>query len=173
MDLGIENHISKKARGCESDKKYFVTQFGDVLFYRFLESIGLMPNKSLRLCSVSVPDEYFLIFFAGTLTVMGRFTVIGTRDGNQAICFTRSLSRQVKTTSSGYKKKSIAIWVFVATSRLSSHMATTKMSIAYQLKYAKAESLLLLPHIYPTTDVLCLKRKHLKIIKALSILVKL
>ncbi|MEK9131158.1 MAG: hypothetical protein AAB429_03535 [Patescibacteria group bacterium] len=171
--LRIENHISKKARGCESDKKYFVTQFGDVLFYRFLESIGLMPNKSLRLCSVSVPDEYFFDFLRGHFDGDGTFySYWDPRWKSSYMFYTVFISASQNHIKWLQKEihRHLGIRGHIS---ISSHMATTKMSIAYQLKYAKAESLLLLPHIYPTTDVLCLKRKHLKIIKALSILVKL
>ena len=37
----------------------FRLQLGDVKFYRFLQSIGLHPNKSKTIKEVSVPDKYF------------------------------------------------------------------------------------------------------------------
>ena len=63
--LGIRVHIGQKARHKEKLKKYFVIQFSDILFYRFLQSIGLMANKSTRLKEVSVPEKYFFHFLRG------------------------------------------------------------------------------------------------------------
>ena len=37
---------------------HYVAQFGDVRFYRWLESVGLMPRKSLILGALDVPDAF-------------------------------------------------------------------------------------------------------------------
>lgn len=42
-------------------------QFGDVLFYQFLESIGLLPNKSIKLGCLNIPDGYFDDFLRGLI----------------------------------------------------------------------------------------------------------
>lgn len=47
-------------------------QFGDVGFYRFLLSIGLMPRKSLRLSSIKVDDGHFEDFLGGVIDGDGR-----------------------------------------------------------------------------------------------------
>src|SRR3989338_7295560 len=43
--LGLENKIGKTTSGYNG-KEYTRVQFGDVLFYKFLLSIGLTPAKS-------------------------------------------------------------------------------------------------------------------------------
>ena len=63
--LGLTNKIGKKSRGGGEEKKYYVVQFGDINFYRFLLSIGLMPNKSKILSSLKIPDRYFKDFLRG------------------------------------------------------------------------------------------------------------
>ncbi|MCX6739660.1 MAG: LAGLIDADG family homing endonuclease [Candidatus Parcubacteria bacterium] len=65
--LGLSNKIGRKSRGDGGDKKYFVVQFGDINFYRFLLSIGLMPNKSKILGSLKIPDKYFKDFLRGCI----------------------------------------------------------------------------------------------------------
>jgi len=57
--LKIKNKIRKKTRAKEKIKKYFEIQFGDVIFYKFLLSIGLMPHKSKRIRALMIPDKYF------------------------------------------------------------------------------------------------------------------
>ena len=63
--LGISNKIGRKARGRTSEKKYYVLQFGSVVFYRFLLSIHLTAAKSKTLRRVSVPHKYFADFLRG------------------------------------------------------------------------------------------------------------
>ena len=49
------------------------------------------------------------------------------------------------------------------------HITKSKNSSIYQLKYAKGESLQLLPKVYYDRNVICLGRKRRKIEKALKI----
>lgn len=65
--FGLQVSIGKKSRGYSFKKKYFNIQFGDVIFYRFLLSIGLTPNKSKTLKELKIPKKYFLDFFRGCL----------------------------------------------------------------------------------------------------------
>ena len=65
--LGLTNKIGKKARGGDKEKKYYVLQLGNVIFYRWLLEIGLMPNKSKIIKSLKIPNEYFFIFLRGYL----------------------------------------------------------------------------------------------------------
>lgn len=73
--LELDNKIGRKARGSEKEKKYYVVQFGDVLFYEFLNSIGLYSNKSKTIKSVDVPDKYFIDYLRGCFDGDGGFSV--------------------------------------------------------------------------------------------------
>ena len=65
--LGLTNKVGRKARYNEKEKKYYVLQFGNVIFYKWLLDIGLTPKKSLTLKALKVPDEYFFHFLRGCL----------------------------------------------------------------------------------------------------------
>jgi len=59
--------IGRKASGTTKEKMYGVLQFGDVRFYRFLQSIGIPPKKSLVLREIAVPPKYFKDFLRGVI----------------------------------------------------------------------------------------------------------
>ena len=63
--LSIDIHIGKKSNGSNNEKLYYVVQYSDTLFYKFLLEIGLMPNKSKIIKKVLVPDNYFFDFLGG------------------------------------------------------------------------------------------------------------
>jgi hypothetical protein len=63
--LNINNKIGKKSRAKGGEKKYFVVQFGDVIFYKFLVTLGLSPNKSKTLGKLKIPKKYFYHFLRG------------------------------------------------------------------------------------------------------------
>ena len=47
--LSLKNKICEKFSSHKSDRKSYHLQFGDVRFYNWLLSIGLMPNKTYHL----------------------------------------------------------------------------------------------------------------------------
>ena len=96
--LGIDIHIGKKANGTLPGKPYFVAQFSDVLFYKFLMDIGLMPNKSKVIGDVKIPDSYFFDFLRGFSMAMGLRIHISTLAGGRVICSTLVLYQQALTT---------------------------------------------------------------------------
>ena len=71
--LNLNNAIGRKARGYSQEKKYFVIQFGDVLFYKFLCDIGLSAKKSKTLSVIRIPEEYMPDFLRGHLDGDGTF----------------------------------------------------------------------------------------------------
>ena len=60
--LGLNNKIGRKKSKPLETKKYFNVQFGNIVFYKFLLSIGLFPNKSRTLGNIEVPKRYFKDF---------------------------------------------------------------------------------------------------------------
>jgi len=65
--LGLQSTIGRKASGTQKEKKYSVLQFSDAHFYRYLESIGLHPKKSLTLGKIDVDLRYFNDFLRGVI----------------------------------------------------------------------------------------------------------
>ena len=62
--LGLITKIGTKKNGA-GGKLAFRTQFGDVLFYRWLVKIGLHPNKSKTLGRLNIPRDLFFDFLRG------------------------------------------------------------------------------------------------------------
>src|SRR3989338_1868145 len=58
--LGLKTKLSTKFSGGGNLAHH--TQFGDVLFYRFLMRIGITPAKSNTILAVSIPNKYFIDF---------------------------------------------------------------------------------------------------------------
>ena len=162
--LQIDVKIGLKSRGGENDKKYFRVQFGDVLFYDFLVSIGITPAKSHTLGEIKIPDDYFFDFVRGCF------------DGDG--CFYSYWDPRWKSSFMYYVAFASAGHAYIRWMQgklnillgIKGHITKNKGKSCEQLKYAKKESLLLLRAMYYKKDVICLSRKRLKIIKGLAIL---
>ena len=61
----LTNRVTDKYNG-EGQKSYHIT-IGNRKFYDFLLSVGLMPNKSLRLGPLHVPNDFFVDFLRGVI----------------------------------------------------------------------------------------------------------
>src|SRR3989344_5404579 len=70
--LKIQNKIGQKISGFTKRKTTRI-QFGDINFYKFLLSIGLMPNKSKTMGRIQIPDAYFFDFLRGHFDGDGTF----------------------------------------------------------------------------------------------------
>lgn len=164
--LCLDNKIGKKSRGGGSEKKYFVVQFGDILFYKFLISIGITPHKSKTLGAIRVPDEYFFDFLRGHLDGDGTFySYWDPRWRSSFMFYTVFLS------ASRVHVEWIRAMIFEKLN-IKGHMTITGKTPMCEVKYAKAESLKLLPRLYYNADVVCLSRKREKIETALAVINK-
>lgn len=66
--LNLKNKISVKTSGYSKGRgKYYFIQFGNVIFYNELMSIGLSPNKSKNIAQLLIPKKYFPDFLRGHL----------------------------------------------------------------------------------------------------------
>jgi len=160
--LGIHNKIGKKTSG-SNRKKYYRIQFGDVVFYRFLLGIGLTPAKSKTIHEIDIPNKYFFDFLRGSFDGDGCFySYYDPRWKSSFMFYTVFVSQSRKHIE----------WVRVCLKKF----LNIKGHINYggrgtpQLKYAKKESLSILRKMYYSPDVVCLKRKRLKVKRALAII---
>ena len=156
--LGIEIHVGKKANSSSKIKRYFVTQFSDVLFYRFLESIGLMPKKSKLIGEIKVPTEYFFDFLRGSFDGDGStYSYFDPRWRSSFMFYTTFVSAS----------ESHILWIrgeIYKRLKIRGHITGgVKSGTVFQLKYAKADSLKLLREMYRAQGARCLSRKRLKI----------
>ncbi|MBI4919862.1 hypothetical protein HY838_01045 [Candidatus Azambacteria bacterium] len=144
-------------------KKLPHIQFGDVNFYKFLLDIGFMPKKSKIITSIKIPNKYFFDFLRGHFDGDGSFYSYWDPRWKSSYMF--------YTTFVSASKKHIE-WLRNEIQKLlniGGHIAKGGASSVYQLRYAKAESLKLLPRMYYNNKVICLFRKRLKIEKAFKI----
>lgn len=160
--LGIETKIGLKTSGYLG-KKAMRVQFGDVNFYDFLLDIGLMPRKTKIIGAVKIPDEYFFDFLRGHFDGDGTFySYWDPRWRSSFMFYTVFLS------ASRIHIEWIRAMIFKKLN-LKGHMTICGKTPMYEIKYAKAESLQLLPELYYNPKVVCLSRKRKKIEKALAI----
>lgn len=164
--LGIGGHIAKKARGHSKDKKYFVFQFGDVLLVNFLSKIGITPAKSKTLGPLQVPQRYFFHFLRGVFDGDGYSHSYWDPRWKSSflmyVCFTSAspdFIDWIRRTNFEFLN-------------IKGHITKSEKNSCYQLKYGKKESLVLVQNMYSSSNILCLGRKRLKIVKALAIVRK-
>lgn len=152
--LGLKTKISGKKSG--SGKLSYRAQIGNVEFYRFLESIGLFPKKSLLLGSISVPSEFFGDFLRGHFDGDGSFFSYYDPRWKKSLMFYSSFVSASKKHITWLRSKIKSV-VGVA-----GHTTKSSGSV-YQLKFAKRETLHLLAEMYYNHEVVCLDRKRKKV----------
>jgi hypothetical protein len=159
--LGIENRITTNQRLLS---KYYSLQWSDRSFYTWLETIGLMPAKSLVLGKLSVPDAFFPDFLRGVI------------DGDGCIRVYKDRWNTFKNPEYIYDRVYVTIasasypfleWIQIVTIRLCglkgaiiAHKRMPGHSQLWELKFAKKESLVLFRWIYYAPDVPALARKR-------------
>lgn len=160
--LGIKVKIGYKTSGY-TGKKYTRVQFSDVNFYQFLLTLGFTPVKTKTISVLEIPEEYFFDFLRGHLDGDGTFYSYWDPRWHSSFMF-----YTVFISASKRHLEWIQKTVF---SRLgiNGNLDDTPQKSTYRLKYAKAESLKLIPQMYYYPEVICLARKRLKIEKAFKV----
>ncbi len=140
----------------------FRIQFSDVLFYDFLETIGLMPRKSRIIGEIKVPAKYFFDFLRGSFDGDGcTYSYWDPRWRSSFMFYTTFVSASRKH----------VLWLrneIYKRLKVKGHMTGDGKKAIFQLKYAKADSMKVLRKMYYQRNVLCLSRKRLKIVKMLA-----
>lgn len=160
--LGIEVKIGVNLSG--SKDSVFRVQFGDVLFYQFLISLGLTPAKSKTIKGVELPDEFFFDFLRGCFDGDGSFYSYWDPRWKSSYMFYLSIASA---------SKEHIYWLQSRIQKMSAtegHIVKAKNNSAFQLRYAKKDTIKILRSIYYSDNVVCLSRKRLKITKALGII---
>jgi len=160
--LGINPKLGKTVSGYYG-KSAFRVQFGNIIFYNFLVSIGLTPAKSKTIGSINIPTEYFFDYLRGCF------------DGDG--CFYSYWDPRWRSSHMFYIEFVSASKVHILwlqneiKNRLSitGHITKDGRGITYQLKYAKKDSLEIIKKMYYTPKAVCLPRKLNKIKKALEV----
>lgn len=161
--LNIKNKIGIHRSGI-SQKHGFKIQFGDILFFNFLESIGLTPRKSLSIGALRIPNRYYFDFLRGHFDGDGTFYAYWDKRWRSSYMFyTEFISAS----------RIHILWLqeeVFKRLRIKGHITKSRNQPCYQLKYAKRDSLRLLRKLYKKPVSICLTRKLLKIQNALAII---
>jgi len=160
--LGISNKIGTKKSGT-ANLAYRV-QIGDVNFYQFLLSIGLMPNKSKVLSSLNISKGYFFDFLRGFFDGDGSTYSYWDRRWKSSymfyMCFASASKNHIE-----WLRNQILVHI-----SLKGHTSKSPKKGCYELRYAKREGTILARKIYENKPSMCLNRKRLKIMESLSII---
>ena len=145
--------IGEKQSGY-TDKIYHQVQFGDVLFYQFLQNIGLHANKSLTMTSLKIPSDYFFDFVRGEWD--GDGTIYCSRDKRWKNSYIISVGF-----ASG--SKMFLVWL---RSEINKRLETTghivQGSRVLQLRYARKDSKKLFDAMFYEDNLPHLHRKFAK-----------
>ena len=160
--LGIKVKVGFKRSGYTGKKSPRI-QFGDVKLYRFLVGIGFMPRKSKVIAKIDIPKEYFFDFLRGHLDGDGTFYSYWDPRWRASFMFYTVFISASKRHIDWLRNRVFELL------DIKGHVTKSAHDAAYNLKYAKAESLKLLPKLYYDKVVVCLSRKRNKIERALRI----
>jgi len=163
--LGIKPKLGRAISGYDGKSAHRV-QFGNVIFYNFLLSIGIMPAKSKIISEILLPDKYFFDFLRGCFDGDGCFYSYWDKRWRSSFMF------YIEFVSASKKHIDWLRSEVLKKLGISGHVTKGKTSSVYQLKFAKAESLKLLAKLYYNPQVVCLSRKRKKIEEALAVVDK-
>jgi hypothetical protein len=160
--LGLATKVSKKNSG--SGNVAYHTQFGDVLFYHFLESIGLTPAKSKTISSVSIPRKYFLDF------LRGYFDGDGSSYSYYDPVYKKSYRFYVSFTSASPKFFDWLRTELNSILNIKGYISYNRNNPYVQLKFSKKQAVVLTKSMYYAECLPYLQRKYLKIMKSMRII---
>jgi signal peptidase I len=152
--LGISNKTSWSHRS-------FRTTFGSVVFYQWLLTIGLMPDKTFKMRKIKVPHKYFADFVRGYLDGDGNINVYqddynARKHQNEKYIYWRLYVRLYSANHPFLKWLQEKIERLVGVKgRIVNHGDS-----AYTIQYAKKDSLMFLSWLYYHPDLPCLERKR-------------
>lgn len=158
--LGVRLKIGKKTNGAKGSA--FRVQLSDVNFFRFLVSVGLFPNKSKTIGPLEIPKAFFFDFLRGHFDGDGTFYSYWDPRWRSSFMFYTAFISASKAHIDWLRE------MISDTVGIRGHIAKAANNSAYNLRYAKAESLKLLRKLYYDRRVVCLSRKRTKVEKALS-----
>lgn len=160
--LHLTNKIGEK-RVKTSSVNYYRVQMGNIQMYKFLLSIGLMPNKSTIISEVKIPKQFFRDYLRGYFDGDGcTYSYFDNRWKNSYMLYTSFTSGSIQHLE--WLKGRIKT-IFKLEGRI-----TYLFRGGYQLRYARNSSYILLKKMYYKHDIPCLGRKRSKIEQSLGII---
>ncbi len=160
--LNLKNKITKNPKGGYTKRQCYRIQFGNVCFYNWLISIGLMPRKTFRIKAIKIPHKFLADFLRGHLDGDGSIATYEDKYNTFKnpkyiykrlyVNFLSASQKHIKWIS--YKLKKII--------NIRGDISTYKKDKTnmHKLRFAKKESLKLLQWLYYKPNLYCLKRKR-------------
>lgn len=138
-------------------------QIGDVLFYKFLQGIGLTPAKSKTIGPLQIPQEFFFDFLRGVFDGDGStYSYWDKRWRSSFMFYVAFVSASPPFID--WLRRNIKVFLGIK-----GHVSKSKGRNLYQLRYAKKEALVVMRKMYEKKRCVCLRRKRLKIESTLRI----
>lgn len=153
--LTIENKIVRAGRGGEKIKRYYKTEFGDKIFYGFLNDIGITAAKSRTIKAVNVPNEYFADFLRGVFDGDGTFYTFWDKRWPSSFGYHISFASASEDYAQWLKSRLTDLYGVKG--------FVKKGSGVLNLGYVKGDSRKLNSVMYYKNDLLHLSRKYIKI----------
>lgn len=158
--LKLNNKIGLKNSSYYPGNNAFHFQFGDVIFYRFLESIGLTPRKSKTMPGLKIPTKYFRDFLRGHLDGDGStYSYYDPRWRSSFMLYTTFLSASEEHLR--WLQKEIHYGCSIKGK-------ITFGGKVFRLRFAKNDSIVLYNFMYYSEDIPSLERKRLKFAKSIE-----
>ena len=153
--LGRQFNIGIKKSG--AGRRCYRIQFSDVSLYRFLQKIGFTPHKSKTIGPIIIPNKFFFDFLRGHFDGDGTIYSYNDKRWESSfmfyMCFVSASEDHIHWLRDQLKNRL----------NIKGSLTKSRSNSAFQLKYAKKESLVLISKLYYNSDVVCLNRKRTKI----------
>lgn len=160
LKVKIGRHVSGRKN---ANRIYYKVQWGDVFLYQYFVSIGITPRKSHTIGEVLIPKKYLWPYLRGHFDGDGSFYSYFDSRWKSSFMFYMTIVSS---------SKAYIAWVREEIEKeagIQGHVAIDKKRTFYQLRYAKRESCILIGKMYAKSEAFYLKRKKLKIKRALGI----
>ncbi len=143
--LFLTNKIGRKTRAGDTEKTYSQIQIGDVVFYRYLLSLGLTPNKSLTLGTLKIDRVYINDFLRGVIDGDGSISTWVHRTNGHVQWSLRIVSASNKFIN---WLKDITKETYGIDGRVYTNIQQNRKNPMYLLKFGKRSATKVLPFVY-------------------------
>ena len=165
--LNLKNRITKNPKGSYTKKQCYRIQFGNVSFYNWLVSIGLMPRKTFLLKDIKIPNKFLGDFLRGHLdgdgsivTYIDKYNTFKNPKYIYKRLYVSFLSGSIHHIRWVSRKIKECFNIKGTINTLEGKNSKSGRKTIWKLKYAKKTSIRLLKFIYYQTNLPCLNRKR-------------
>lgn len=158
--FSLTNRITQSEFHKKINKQFFVIIFGDKIFYKFLNKIGITKAKSKTIQSVNIPKKYFADFIRGLFDGDGTFYSYWDKRWPRSFGFKLSFASASLNFIYWLKEKLTTLY------KVKGYIH--KGDGVFNLEYVKGDSKRLFYAMYSKQDILYLKRKYDKFKTAIN-----